>query len=176
MVHGTIAAVEWKTRESWVGSCRVGSCRVGSCRVGLGRVGLGRVGSGRVGSGRVGSGRVGSGRFVWTPFLFDPSLTFFFAPPWLSRRLLCILFCYLNASDRLCYQSISCRKEKEKGCDAEYKSLLQILSTSQWWSHLLRKRNRELYKMKAITCRIHNNFNFHWGNVLQSNDDSAKTN
>ena len=62
MVYGTIAAV-------------VVSGRVVSCRVGSGRVGSGRVGSGRVGSGRIGSG--GLGRVVWTPFLLDPSVTFF---------------------------------------------------------------------------------------------------
>ena len=50
MVHGTIAAVEWKTRESWVGS--------------------GRAVSGRVGSGRVGSGRVGT---KYLPFIRHPN-------------------------------------------------------------------------------------------------------
>ena len=37
MVDGTIAAVEWKTRESWVGSGRAVSGRVGSGQVGSGR-------------------------------------------------------------------------------------------------------------------------------------------
>ena len=60
MVHGTIAAVEWKTRESWVGSGRAVSGWVVSGRVVWGRVVWGRVVWGRVVWGRVGSGRVGS--------------------------------------------------------------------------------------------------------------------
>ena len=47
-------------------------------------------------------------------------------------------------------------------------------SSSQLWSHLLRKRNRELDKINAITCRINNNFNFYHVNVLQSNNESTK--
>ena len=29
-------------------------------------------------------------------------------------------------------------------------------------------------KMNAFTCRIHNNFNYYYGSVLKSNNDSTK--
>ena len=92
--------------------------------------GLGRVWSGRV--------QVGSGRAVERCSLPGPSPHFFFAPPWLSRRLLGSSFDRLNASSRLCCHSINCHKN----------AVMQHIT--ECYIYFLRVGNRTTYYERGI--------------------------
>ena len=107
--------------------------------------------------GSFGSGRVND----------STQASLFFDPPSLSRRLLCTSFYQLHASNRLCYHSISCQKKKAVMQNKRDYHIYFLRVSSE--PFITKEEPRG--KMNATTCRMLNNFNCYYGNLLQSNND-----
>ena len=116
--------------------------------------------------GRVGSGRVGSGRVGWTPFFtrLDPSLTLFRCA--LIIAPFTMHFALLAERLKQAVLSLDELSKKKAWCRTQ-ETTTYIFFESEVEPLITNEESRD--KINAITCRIHN-FNFYYGNVLQSNN------